>query len=82
VLNYAVSNISIDHSDGKDGGVRPLPYGVVDLPSPSHEHLEWNQDLDDAALRLVNHGKVPNASVDPDGLKLMCLHRLHKSSST
>ena len=70
MLDYAVSNISIDHSDGKDGGVRPLPYGVVDLPSPGHEHLEWNQDLDDVALRLVNHGKVPNASVDSGYLKL------------
>jgi len=66
VLDCAVSNISIDYSDGKDAGVRPLPSGVADLPSPGHGQIEWNQDMDDGSLRLVNHGKVLNASVNED----------------
>lgn len=66
VLDCAVSNISIDQSDGKDGGVRPLPSGVADFPSHGHEQVEWNQDADDSSLRLVNHGKVLNASVNED----------------
>ncbi|KAG1745693.1 hypothetical protein EDB19DRAFT_1927133 [Suillus lakei] len=58
VLDSAVTNISIDLSDGKDGGVRPLPCGVIDLPSSGHEQVEWNQDESDRSLRLVSHGKV------------------------
>ncbi|KAG1732883.1 uncharacterized protein EDB91DRAFT_1150772 [Suillus paluster] len=58
VLDSAVSNISIDVSDGKDGGVLPLPCGVVDLLSSGQEQVEWNQDVSDGSLRLVTHGKV------------------------
>ncbi|KAG2135261.1 hypothetical protein DEU56DRAFT_888131 [Suillus clintonianus] len=58
VLNSAVSNISVDLSDGKDHGVRPLPCGVIDLLSPGHEQVEWSQDASDRSLRLVSHGRV------------------------
>lgn len=61
----------MDRSDGKDGGVHPLPSGVVDLPSTGHEQVEWNQDADDGSLRLINHGKVLNTLVDKGVLKLM-----------
>ncbi|KAG0697567.1 hypothetical protein DFH29DRAFT_1003625 [Suillus ampliporus] len=54
----AVSNISIDLSDGNDCGVRPLPCGVIDLPSPGHGQVSWYQDASDRSLRLVTYGKV------------------------
>ena len=78
VLDCAVSNISVDHSDGRDGGVRPLPSGVMYLPSSGHEQVEWNQDMENDSLRLVNHGKV-NALPDDDIFAAnMVSHRLRR----
>jgi len=48
------------------------------LPSSGHEQVEWNQDMENDSLRLVNHGKV-NALPDDDIFAAnMVSHRLRR----